>query len=719
MRYLRAIAGVALATIAIPAAAETTIVRTQAEFTKATRALAPGDTIALADGEWRDFQIDFTGAGTADKPITLTAETKGKVLVTGQSNLRLGGSHLVVSGLVFRNGHTPTEEVISFRRDSKTLASDSRVTEVVIDGFNPPSRTKEDRWVSLYGERNRVDHSHFQGKANAGVTLAVIRAAGQPLDNRHRIDHNYFGPRPVLGSNGGETIRIGTSEESLSASNSIVENNIFEGCDGEVEIVSIKSGGNIIRGNLFLASQGAVVLRHGNGNLVERNVFLGKGKANTGGIRVINRDQIVRGNYIESTRGTSFLSAIAVMNGVPNSSINRYHQVANARIEDNSAIDVARITWGAGADAERSAAPIDSRVANNLIVGADGKDPVRAEADISGIAFAGNVNTAADKRPVKLERAANGLLYPADPALAAIGAPRDLVVVKREEVGVPWYAPAPVAAFGGGRTILVAAGASIAQAAAGAASGDTLALARGDFRLASPVAVSRTLTITGAGEATRLLPAGDAFALSGGGGLRLAKLSVEGGRTVIATQATATANYAVELDDVRVRSISGDVLATHAGTIAEQVVIKDSAFAGVAGAVVAGAAETEAKGLYSADRVRIIDSRFSNVGMVADLLRKGTDESTVGPEFVMTGSSVAGSGKGGASVQLSGVQLASISGNSFASSGPIAVTHSVGTPATSITGNRFAATPAPRVEELSYRGPPRATIADNIMGTPQ
>ena len=710
--YVRLAIAASVLGLAVPAWAESALVRNQVEYARAVKRLQPGDTITLANGEWRDFAIVFTGTGTADKPITLTAETKGKVFITGQSNLRLGGSHLVVSGLVFRNGHSPTEEVIAFRRNSKTPANDSRVTEVVIDGFNPPSRAKEDRWVSLYGERNRVDHSHFQGKANAGVTLAVIR--NTPRADRHRIDHNYFGPRPVLGSNGGETIRIGTSDESLSASNTIVERNIFEGCDGEVEIVSVKSGGNIIRGNLFLASQGALVLRHGNGNLVERNVFLGKGKANTGGIRVINRDQIVRANYIEGTRGTSFLSAIAVMNGVPNSKINRYHQVANAVIANNSLIDVARVTWGAGADAERSAPPIDTRIADNLIIGVDGKDPVRAETDVSGITFAGNVD-----RAVKLERAANGLLYPTDPALAQIGAPRDLVVVNRAEVGVGWYNPAPAAAFGSGRTILVAAGASIAQAAATAASGDTLALARGEFRLASPVTVARTLTITGAGDATRLLPSGDAFALSGGGGLRLAKLSVEGGRTVIATQPTATANYAVALDDVRVRSISGDVLATYAGTAAEQVLIKDSAFADVAGAVVGGAAEIEAKGLYSADRVRIIDSQFSNVGIVADLLRKGTDESTVGPEFVMTGSGVAGSGKGGASVRLSGVQLASISGNRFANSGPIVVTHSVGTPATSITGNRFAATPAPRVEELHYRGPPRATIADNIMETPR
>src|SRR3546814_16663442 len=87
----------------------------------------------------------------------------------------------------------------------------------------------------------------------------------------------------------------------------------------------------------------------------------------TGGVRIINRDQIVRDNYFEGLAGSSFKSAITVMNGVPNSVINRYHQVANARIEGNSLIDVARITLAAGADAERSAPPVDSKFERNQI----------------------------------------------------------------------------------------------------------------------------------------------------------------------------------------------------------------------------------------------------------------------------------------------------------------------------------------------------------------
>ena len=179
-----------LVSTAHPALARDMLVSDQVQYKAAVKKAQPGDTIILGDGEWRDFQIVFTGTGTAAKPITLTAQTKGKVLLTGQSNLRIGGQNLVVSGLVFKNGASPTDEVISFRRDSKTLATDVRVTEVVIDGFSKSDRRAEDIWVALYGTGNRVDHSHFEGKTNAGVTLAAIRRAGDPLDNRHRIDHN-------------------------------------------------------------------------------------------------------------------------------------------------------------------------------------------------------------------------------------------------------------------------------------------------------------------------------------------------------------------------------------------------------------------------------------------------------------------------------------------------------------------------------------------------
>ena len=720
-----------LVSAAHPALARDLLVTDQAQYKAAVKKAQPGDTIILADGEWRDFQIVFTGAGTAAKPIALTAQTKGKVLVTGQSNLRIAGKFLLVSGLVFKDGASPTDQVISFRRDSKTLATDSRVTETVIDGFSKPDRRAEDIWVALYGTGNRVDHSHFEGKTNAGVTLAVIRRAGGPLDNGHRIDHNYFGPRPPLGSNGGETIRIGTSEESLSDSHTIVERNIFDRTSGEVEIVSVKSGGNIIRENLVLASQGAFVLRHGNGNLVERNIFFGKGVPDTGGVRVINRDQIVRDNYFEGLAGSSFKSAITVMNGVPNSVINRYHQVANARIEGNSLIDVARITLAAGADAERSAPPVGSKFERNLIVGAKGADPFRAEGEIGGIAFAGNVQAkvatpllgaGVEQREVALERAANGLLYPTDPTLAAVGAPRDLKPVTREEVGASWYrGDAPEAAFGTGTTRPLSAGTSLAEAVADAKAGDTLALATGTYDVAAPLTVQRRLTIAGAKDAKPVLRVASGLArIAGGGGLRLENLAIDasaapGEGALIAVEGGVAPNYSIALKGVSVRGPGKgrlDGIAMAPGTFADDVTIADSDFSAM-GVVVAATGEQEPKGWYPMERLTIAGSRFAGVAMVADLLRKGTDESTFGPWFAMTGSSVADSGADGASLRISGAQHTDIAQNSFAGSDGILVIHSVGAPETRIASNAFAATPTPRIEELSWQGATRVENSGN------
>lgn len=711
---------------AMPAAARDILVRDQAGFAAAAADLKPGDTIVLADGEWRDFAVKLVAEGTAAKPITLTAQHAGKVTLTGRSSLAVAGSHLVVSNLVFRNGFAPGDEVVA-TRVGKRWSENLRLTGIVIDRFSNPDRRFEDHWVALYGRNIRVDHSHFEGKANAGAMLVVVREGKMPLDNRVTLDHNYFGHRPVLGSNGGETIRIGTSAESMSDSNSIVEDNVFERCDGEVEIVSIKSGGNVIRRNVFLSSQGSVVLRHGNGNLVERNIFLGQGLPHTGGVRVINERQTVRDNYMEGLGGVDFTSAITVMNGVPNSPINRYLPVRGALIERNTIIDAARITLGAGASDERSQAPQSTRFASNLIVNRDGKSPFRAEASLAGIAFVGNVASAAPKvegiaverREVKLERAPNGLLYPVG---ATIGAPRGLQPIAREATGVTWY-PKPAGtriAFASGATVEVATAPALATAVANARDGDVIQLQPAEYLLAAPLTVTRTLTLRGP-KATLRFSAPTLFQLEEGARLQLRDLKLSGaaaprqpGNAMIRTSAKPMlVNYVLDIEDCAFGEMANapgfDLIATTPATLAETIRIVDTRIANVSGAVLAGHSEKGKDGFYNAERVLFEGLDVVRAGTVADLFRGGTDESTYGPQFTMTESSIADSGP----VLLSGVQETTITGNRFVRSGGVRVAHSVGSPHTEIAHNSFAATPAPAIEELHYTGPARALLADN------
>lgn len=710
--------------------AETLLVGTQEEYENAVDALEPGDTIVLANGEWRDFEILFTGKGEPDNPITLTAETKGEVVITGQSNLRMAGEYLVVSGLVFRDGYTPTNTVISFRRTRGDLAYHSRVTETVIDRFNNPERQETDFWVMMYGKHNRFDHNHLVGKSNAGVTMAVRLDSEESQQNHHRIDHNYFGPRPVLGSNGGETLRIGTSQYSLTDSFTVVENNFFDRCDGELEIISIKSGRNTLRGNLFVESRGTLTFRHGNGNLVENNVFLGNGVDHTGGIRVINFDQVVRNNYLEGLTGHRFGGAFVVMNGVPDSPLNRYFQVDNAMIVHNSIIDSDHIELAAGSDEERSATPVNSVFGSNLIHNEDGRNIITVHDNISGIDFRANALNGVEDSPlsdgfdnsgIELRRADNGLLYPVDDALADVGVSRDLQVLDRTSTGVSWY-PKPGAdnRFGTGETIGIDPGLdSLTDAAAGASAGDVITMAPGEYLVTKTIVVDRPLTVQATeGAVTIEFERTALFELVDGGSLKLDGVTISGraapdvaGNSAIRTSRYSMLNnYMLVVENTTVEDLNTNhsfnffTLAKH--TFADRIEIADSSFTDVTGHILEMNRETEDLGLYNGEYVSITGSSFRNIeGAIADIYRGGTDESTFGPHFELRSSSLDSVGNGSrnkseASVRLHGVQDTDIVDNEFVGSQPVRVTHIVGEPVTVMSRNRFDGTPEPLLNEI-------------------
>ncbi|MGN7099488.1 chondroitinase-B domain-containing protein [Brevundimonas diminuta] len=688
----------------------TTLVATPAEYLRVLRDVKPGDVIVLKDGVWRDFQILFEAEGQAGQPITLTAQTPGGVVLSGQSNLRLAGRQLVVSDLVFRDGWSPTGEVVSFRRSKEHRAVESRVTGLVIDGYNKPDRATSDNWVALYGRDNRFDHSHLTGKNNVGTTLVVVRDEQQGLDNRHRIDHNYFGPRPNLGSNGGETLRVGTSADSLSASNTVVENNWFEGTDGEVEIVSNKSGGNTYRGNVFYHSRGSMVLRHGDGNLVENNVFLGGGKPHTGGIRVINRNQTVRNNYMEGITGDGFTAALSVMHGVPDSPINRYHQVVGAVIENNTIIDARSLFLGAGMDTERSAPPIGSRFARNLIVNPDGREPMRMLGDLSGVAFTDNVQA----RDVAMVRGVNGLLIPVTPQGA--GASPDLVMTPRAETGVAWY-PKDVQAVRldqGAEIAVEPTEGALEAAVAAARPGDVLVLAPGRYSVDRTLTIRAPLTVRGSGQGRVEIAFSrpSLFEVAKGGSLKLAGLTITGadapdetGNAVIrVAPGSSAANFDLVLEGVEVRDLivnrGFNVITLGKGVMADRVLLRDVRVANITGSVISAAAETDDRGTYNAELVQIEGGAFSRIGgSVVDLYRGGTDESTFGPRLVIKGASFERVGSAERpSILMRGVQHAELVDNTLTDSGVISFSHRVGEPVLAVAGNRLVRTPEMQID---------------------
>lgn len=364
VKRLPSICGAVLIMVAGVPAAEWPV-SNPAELTTALGRSQPGDIILMADGTWKDVEIVFDAKGLADKPVTLRARTPGKVILTGRSTLRLAGEYLVVDGLWFKDGFIRDESIIGFRGDSRTLAVNCRLTNCAITDFNPPERKKDYKWCSLYGRSNRVDHCYFAGKNHAGTTL-VVWVDGQP--NFHRIDHNHFGPRPPLGANGGETVRVGTSDVSMNVSRTLVEENLFERCNGEIEIVSNKSCENVYRNNTFLECAGALTLRHGNRCEVYGNVFIGNGQKNTGGVRVIGEDHRVFSNRFFDLAGQETRAAICLMNGIVNSPLNGYFQVKRALITSNI-FARCRQDFVVGYPGEKATLPpVECVITNNVIV---------------------------------------------------------------------------------------------------------------------------------------------------------------------------------------------------------------------------------------------------------------------------------------------------------------------------------------------------------------
>ncbi len=338
-----------------------------AQIAAALTSVRPGDTLTMTNGTWKNALIVFQALGTKAAPILLRGETYGGVILTGSSNLRICGRNLIVDGLLFRDGSSPSGDVVEFRGPAGE--SDScRLTNSAIISYSPSDSTKDNKWVSLYGTYNRVDHCYLRGKTNSGTTL-VVWLSNRP--NYHQIDHNYFAYRPLLyGWNGGETIRVGTSDWSMYDSFTIVEYNLFEECNGEIEIISSKSCGNIYRYNTFVSCQGTLTLRHGNRCTVEGNFFLGNRAPNSGGIRIIGEDHRVFNNYVSGTDGSSLKSALTIMNGVPNSALDRYFQVKRATVVFNTFVDNSHtFNLGGGKDSELSLPPLDCVIANNIVQG--------------------------------------------------------------------------------------------------------------------------------------------------------------------------------------------------------------------------------------------------------------------------------------------------------------------------------------------------------------
>ena len=686
------------------------------QFNKAAASVSPGDEIVLANGTWNDVELVLKGKGQADNPITLKAQTPGKVIITGQSNLAFSGEYIVISGLVFKDGSTPTGEVISFRTSNEDVANHSRVTNTVIDNFSTDLRQMSDLWVAMYGKHNRFDHNSLVNKRNRGVTLAVRMNSEASRKNQHVIEYNYFGPRQILGANGGETLRIGTSHFSREYSNTTAQFNYFDRTNGEHEIISNKSSGNSLINNVFFETQGTLTMRHGHFTTVEGNYFLGNRKPNTGGIRIINESQSVSNNYMYGLTGKRLRGALVIMNGVPNSPPNRYDPVIDSAMNNNIVIDSDHIELGAGADAERSAPPTTSEFKGNIILGKTNLEPFTLYDDMSGINFEGNYLNEKASTPIKSGFASTtysvttnqyGLKSPDKALLDKISFGEVKLPVTKEEVGARFYPKNEATiAFQSGKNIPVKAGTdSLIDALATSQPGDVLVLENGgEYLLTKFAEEHHPITILAEeGEKPILRSQKPNFInIENGGALEVENLWFDGaespdykGNTIISTSSySMNINYNLAVRNVKVTDLDVNgyfyFFKANPGTFADSIEVVDSEFSNITGAILQLNREVDDLGVYSVENLLISGNTFTDVKEeVVTVYRGGTDESTFGPMVTVKDNTLTNVGKGsthrsGASMYFHGVQKLNISDTNWNDSAPLELFLTNGGPITVI-----------------------------------
>jgi len=701
------------------------------ELSKAIEKAEPGDIILLKNGTWKDVEIKFRGNGTEENPIILKAETAGEVTIEGQSYLKFGGKYLVVEGLHFKNGFSPSNAVIDFKISHKDapdeIASYCKFTNCVIEDFNKPKRDNSDLWVNFWGRHNELSNCYIAGKTNRGPTIRINIAGIESINNYHQIVNNHFGPRPVKGGPSGETIQLGDSYTSMSPSHTFVANNLFEECNGEVEIISSKTNFNEFRNNVFYKSEGSLVTRHGNYAVVDGNYFIGDGiNENYGGIRLINTGHWVTNNYFYNLKGKSFRSPLAVMNGIPKSPLNRYNQVTDVVVAYNTYVNCsAPWQFGVGtniAQADvlpkseiRSARAIRTTLANNVIYNSEGLEQVVVENDkADGVTFKSNI---IDNQGVAFKDFNGGIIGAtlelkelSDNILIPVGIPSDVKpynsfgfdtiktdlfgnprqdgkglgatvgeitkvpnILDKSKYGATWFSNELEA-----KEPTIHNANSVEELKAKiqeAANGDVIALAKGIYNLEESIVINKTLSVKSQnGEMAKVIYSGPSntplFSLQSKGKLTVSNLSLSGNTSNYAfasLKENMSNHFGLTVLDTEISNF-GYVLKVYKESFAERITFENSSISNCENGIELSE-ETNDKGDYNTEYLTIKNCNFTNVKKnVIDYYRGGYDESTIGGNLLVSNSTFINCGakeKNKILLNHRGIINVNITGNTF------------------------------------------------------
>jgi len=255
----------------------------------------PGDTIVLANGTYSDKDCVLSGDGIENSQITVEAATVGGVKF--HRPVTIEGNYITLKGFYFTGNNGKIE----------VYGNNVKVTRCTIDD------SQASHWVRIqnYTKNCEFSYNTFKNKTNNatlpenGQLFNINKNYHETSASNHYIHHNYF--KNIVrnhNGNGGETIQAWTDDSPEHTgpfgvdTHNRIEYNLFEEANGDPEIISSKSNGNIYSHNTIKNSDGSIWLRHGINNTVDNNYIFSSG-GDGGSIRVHDKGNTITNNYIE------------------------------------------------------------------------------------------------------------------------------------------------------------------------------------------------------------------------------------------------------------------------------------------------------------------------------------------------------------------------------------------------------------------------------------
>jgi poly(beta-D-mannuronate) lyase len=331
-------------------------VATIPDLTREIANAMPGDCIVLKDGSYTvSAAIPIGRAGTAARPITITAETVGGVTIAGAGSFALESPSAYVTIRGFR-----------FTNEGGLVVAPS--TQRCLVTRNVFAVSGGGSYLTVGGTDNEVSYNRFENKTTSGAFLVLDEDTKGTL--RPYVHHNHFLNHTYAAANGGEAIRVFSILPR-------VESNLLEQIHVNGEIVSVKEGGGSMGGayryNTFRScTNGTFTLRYARHDVVEGNFFI-----DTPGIRVFGTHHRIVGNYIE---GGNLVLGDGVTTGA-------YIGLDDVEVSFNTLVN-ARIT---GQDrGALGVAPKNLRIANNIIQ-VDGGEALVTPHPFANVIYEGNI----------------------------------------------------------------------------------------------------------------------------------------------------------------------------------------------------------------------------------------------------------------------------------------------------------------------------------------